>query len=194
MRPVPDLQKIAVKLPLLVPRSAVDAFLPIFAAWRDAAPADWVDLADNAHVGAGLAVQLVGRRCTVGVDLDPPAGLSYLHKNGLTGSDTERACAALASALQLAARLFADPALPPTVLPQFDRVWLGVNDRVWFPNDDATEAALAAPFGAALDRLYGPGAWTRSPRAADPRERFGWWIHPANVPASFEALRALLSG
>ncbi|HEV8322722.1 MAG TPA: hypothetical protein VG389_13980 [Myxococcota bacterium] len=195
-----DLQKIAVKVPLSWPagdaprRAAVDAFIPILAAWRDEAPADYVDVADNAHLSSGLVVQLVGRRFTVGLDLDAPAGFAYLHKRGLEGTPAERVRAVMRAALTLAMRLLRDPACPPELAPAGDVLWVGVNDRVAFPVPEAAEALLADPFGALADLLYGAGAWRRE-READPRARFGWWLRPVPPripPAPLDALLARL--
>jgi len=189
-----DLQKVFVKVPLLLPPGAVDGLLVLLDGWRhaDAATgADWVDVVDNAHLAGGLAVQLVGRRFTVGVDLDAPASWVHLHKRGLEGAPDARLAAVVRATLAEAARLAADPARPDGVTMLLDRLWIGVNDRVTAPNRDDTDAALAPALRAAADRLYGAGAWAHD-RDADPRARFGWWLRPVAPPASLDALIARL--
>ncbi len=189
--PLADLQKIAVKIPLVLPPGAVDGFVALLDGWRLADGGDWVDVVDNAHLASGLAVQLVGRRYTVGVDLDAPAGWVHLGKRGLEGEPAERVRAVVRAALDEAARLSADAARPPGVEVRLDALWIGVNHRVDWPNGEETERALGPLFAAVADRLYGAGGWSRT-RDADPRARFGWWLRPATPPASLESLRARL--
>jgi hypothetical protein len=189
-----DLQKVIVKVPLALPPGAVDGLLVLLDGWRHAdaaAGADWVDVVDNAHLAGGLAVQLVGRRFTIGVDLDAPPSWVHLHKRGLAGAPEERVAGVVRATLAEVARLAADPARPDGVRVLLDRLWIGVNDRVTAPNRDDTDAALAPALSAVGDRLYGAAAWAHE-RDADPRARFGWWLRPVAPPVSLDALIARL--
>ncbi|MBI3666821.1 MAG: hypothetical protein HY236_11470, partial [Acidobacteria bacterium] len=89
-----DLQKISVKIRTDAPPSLkLDPFLVVFGRWRtDAAhPAQWVDLADYAHMPNGPGIVLVGKLCNFSFDqTGGPTGLLYASKKGLNGPAEDR--------------------------------------------------------------------------------------------------------
>src|SRR5262249_37485037 len=71
-----DLQKIAVKILSNAPATvSLDPFIAIFGRWRTETdhPAQWLDLADYAHMPRGPGIVLVGRNANFSFDLGSAA-------------------------------------------------------------------------------------------------------------------------
>jgi len=159
---IPDLQRIQIKIFADAPSGLpLDPFLQIFARWRKEKHwAEWIDLADYAHLPRGPGIMLVGQRCNIAYDLaDPGPGVLYTAKKGLTGSHAERLAAALQSCLELSNRLIAEPEFPKDVRLRTDSLEVRFNDRLETPNTPETDAELRPVVEQALNRLYGPGAY-----------------------------------
>lgn len=178
-----DLQRINVKLFVDAPDPVpVDALLPVFARWREdtANPAEWVDLADYAHVPRGPGVMIIGRQGNLALDLaDPGPGILYANKKALAGSVSERVLDTFRRALALTRALLEEPGFPSGIVPRPAAWELVFNDRIHAPNTDATHAVLGPDVDAALDRLFGAGC--AAVREPDAHRRYGFIIHGDGV-------------
>lgn len=168
-----NLQRIDVKLLLDGPPDPdLDQFLVIFDRWRkaDDHPADWVDLADYAHMPGGPGILIAGKRDTFSVNLNPPGpGLLTSVRGGLEGALEDRFREALRRAREFNAAVMAEPEFPAEFSVREGAWEIYVNDRLGFPNTDPTDRlvrpAVAAALGVALESL------TRDP---DSRNRLGY--------------------
>lgn len=161
-----DLQRIQIKIAAAAPVGLrLEPFIEIFARWRkEPHPAEWVDLADYAHLPRGPGIVLVGQRCNVAFDLaDPGPGILYTAKKGLIGSHTERLGAAIEWCLEFSKRLIAEPEFPKDVRLRTDSLELRFNDRLETPNTLETDAELRPAIEQVLDSLYGPGGYDLRP-------------------------------
>ncbi len=157
----PDLQRIDVKLLLDCPPDPdLDQFLVIFDRWRkaDDHPADWVDLADYAHMPGGPGILIAGKRDTFSVNLNPPGpGLLTSVRRGLEGSLEDRFREALRRAREFNSAVMAEPEFPAEFSVREGAWEIYVNDRLGFPNTDPTDRlvrpALAAALGIAPELL-----------------------------------------
>ncbi|MBI4460417.1 MAG: hypothetical protein HY648_10215, partial [Acidobacteria bacterium] len=68
---IQNLQRIQIKILSGAPAGlSLDPFIEIFGRWRkESHPAEWVDLADYAHVPRGPGIVLIGQRCNFSVDM-----------------------------------------------------------------------------------------------------------------------------
>ena len=142
---ISDLQRIQIKIASdLRAGLRLDPFVTIFGRWRNEQhPADWVDLADYAHLPRGPGIVLVGQRCSVAFDLaDPGPGILYTARKGLTGSHAERLCSAFAWCLDLSKRLSTEPEFPQDVRLRTGMLELRFNDRLETPDTPETDAEL----------------------------------------------------
>ena len=174
-----DLQRIHVKMLADAPATlSLDPFLTIFGRWRNdkSHPAQWVDLADYAHMAKGPVIVLAGRQGNFSLDRnDPGLGLLYAGKKDFEGPDDRRIIEAFRRCLDLTRALGAEPAYPAN-LKLNPAAWeLFINDRLDFPNDEATDARLKPAVEAALTKLFGPGAYTAE-RDTDPQRRYAFSI------------------
>jgi hypothetical protein len=163
---IPDLQRIQIKIAADAPSGLrLDPFLEIFARWRkETHPAEWVDLADYAHLPRGPGIVLAGQRCNIAFDLaDPGPGILYTAKKGLSGSHTERLSAAMQWCLEFSKRLIAEPEFPKDVRLRTDSLELRFNDRLETPNTPETAAELRPAVEQVLNALYGPGGYDLRP-------------------------------
>lgn len=163
---IPDLQRIQIKIAADAPPGLrLDAFLEIFARWRkETHPAEWVDLADYAHLPRGPGIVLAGQRCNVAFDVtEPGPGILYTAKKGLTGSHAERLSAAMAWCLEFSKRLIAEPEFPKEVRLRTDSLELRFNDRLETPNTSETAAELRPAVEQVLNALYGPWGYDLRP-------------------------------
>ncbi|MBI4463409.1 MAG: hypothetical protein HY647_01785 [Acidobacteria bacterium] len=176
---IPDLQRIQIKIPSDAPPSLnLDSFLVIFSRWRKEKehPAEWVDLADYAHVPRGPGMVLIGQRCNLSFDLaDPAPGILYTAKKGLAGSLTERLVSALQGCLELALRLSAEPEFPPDVHLQTDWLELRLPDRLETPNTPATDRLLRPIVEHVLSTLYGHARYELTPQS-DSKQCYGFSV------------------
>ena len=159
---IPDLQRIQIKIAADSPAGlSLDPFLVIFGRWRkEKHPADWVDLADYAHLPRGPGIVLIGHRCSVAFDLaDPGPGILYTARKGLTGSHAERLGAAFEWCFEFAKRLAAEPEFPKDVRLRADSLELRFNDRLETPDTPATDAELRPAIEQVLNKLFGAGGY-----------------------------------
>ena len=163
---IPDLQRIQIKIAADAPSGLrLDPFLEIFARWRkEPHPAEWVDLADYAHLPRGPGIVLVGQRCNVAFDLaDPGPGILYTAKKGFTGSHAERLNAAMEWCLEFSKRLIAEPEFPKDVRLRSDSLELRFNDRLETPNTHETDAELRPAVVEVLNALFGADGYDLRP-------------------------------
>lgn len=169
----PDLQRIDVKLLLDCPPDPdLDQFLVIFDRWRkaDDHPADWVDLADYAHMPGGPGILIAGKRDTFSVNLNPPGpGLLTSVRSGLEGSLEDRFREALRRAREFNAAVMAEPEFPAEFSVREGAWEIYVNDRLGFPNTDPTDRLVRPAVAAALGVV--PESLTRD---LDSRNRLGY--------------------
>ncbi|MBI4443397.1 MAG: hypothetical protein HY649_08500 [Acidobacteria bacterium] len=174
-----NLQRIQIKIPTDAPRNLnLNPLLAIFSRWRKQQEhsAEWVDLADYAHVPRGAGIVLVGQRCNLSFDMANPApGILYTAKKGLAGSHTERLATAFQWCLDLAQRLIVEPEFPPGVHLKTDSLSLLFNDRLETPNTPATDLQLRASVEHVLTALYGPGGYELIPQS-DPKQCYGFSV------------------
>lgn len=168
-----NLQRIDVKLLLDCPPDPdLDHFLVIFDRWRkaDDHPADWVDLADYAHMPGGPGILIAGKRDTFSVNLNPPGpGLLTSVRSGLEGSLEDRFREALRRAREFNAAVMAEPEFPAEFSVREGAWEIYVNDRLGFPNTDPTDRLVRPAVAAALG--VAPESLTRDP---DSRNRLGY--------------------
>ena len=169
----PDLQRIDVKLLLDTPPNPnIDQFLVIFDRWRKVEdhPADWVDLADYAHMPSGPGILIAGKRDTFSVNLNPPGiGLLTSVRGGLEGALEDRFREALRRGREFNAAVMSEPEFPTDFAVREGAWEIFVNDRLGFPNTDQMDRLVRPAVAAALE--VSPEALTRNP---DPRERLGY--------------------
>jgi hypothetical protein len=162
-----DLQRISIKIHSEAPASiSLDPFLDIFGRWRHdkAHPAEWIDLADYAHVPKGPGIMLIGVKAMFSFDLtDPAAGLLYITRRGLSGNSEQRIKSALRSAFDLSKRLTAEKNYPAAAKLRTDRIELRLLDRLVTPNTLATDAAMRPAIDTALNAAFGAGVYQLTP-------------------------------
>jgi len=159
---IPDLQRIQIKIAADSPAGlSLDPFLVIFGRWRkEKHPADWVDLADYAHLPRGPGIVLIGHRCSVAFDLaDPGPGILYTARKGLTGSHAERLGAAFEWCFEFAKRLTGEPEFPKGVRLRAGSLELRFNDRLETPDTPETDAELRPAVEQVLNKLFGAGGY-----------------------------------
>ena len=189
-----DLQRIDWKVLVDTPENySADPILTVFERWRQEtdAPSDWVDLADYAHMQRGPRVMMAGKREHFSLDTNVPGvGLLLQTRKGLEGSIEERFVEAMKRHLALAVRLTGEEEWPADLEPQGDKWIVAINDRLGFPNDEATEAALKSGLTAALDRIFGAGEYTLT-RDEDPQRRYGYSIQAKTARTPVEILGSI---
>jgi hypothetical protein len=191
---IPDLQRIQIKIAAEAPTGvSLDPFLQIFARWRkEKHAAEWIDLADYAHLPRGAGIVLVGQRCNIGYDLaDPGPGILYTAKKGLSGSQSERLRSAMQWCLELSKRLAAESDFPKDVRLRTDSLELRFNDRLETPKTSETDGELRPAVGQFLDRLYGPGGYALKP--LDEKSNVYGFTVRARIAESLDALLARIS-
>ena len=174
-----NLQRIQIKVGTEVsPAFNLDPFMAIFARWRKDKlhPAEWVDLADYAHMLRGPGIVLVGQRCNFAMDLSGPGpGILYAAKKGLSGSYTERVLSAFKWCFDLANLLAAENEFPKDLRLRTDLIELRFNDRLETPNNAATDSELQPIVRQVLDTLFGAENYELIPQA-DPAQTYGFSI------------------
>ena len=169
-----NLQRIDVKLLLDCPPDPdLDQFLVIFDRWRkaDDHPADWVDLADYAHMPGGPGILIAGKRDTFSVNLNPPGPGPVDQCSQRLGRLAEKIAftEALRRAREFNAAVMAEPEFPAEFSVREGAWEIYVNDRLGFPNTDPTDRLVRPAVAAALG--VAPGSLTRDP---DSRNRLGY--------------------
>jgi hypothetical protein len=189
----PDIQKIRVKILTDAPPTLnLDPFLSIFGRWRTETehPAQWVDLADYAHMSRGPGIVLIGHQCNFSFDLGGTSpGILYVSKRGLDGPAEDRLRRVLCNALDLSRRLLAEPEFPPEVRIHSGSLELKFNDRLETPNTDETDRLLRPVVLAVLNRLWPCCGYELLP-ARDPASLYGFSVRSAqNEPLEQLAAR-----
>ena len=144
-----DLQRIDVKVLARAPEPApLDPILTVFDRWRkeEDAPSDWIDLADYAHMPQGPGVMMAGKREHFAVDTNEPGvGILDADSQG-AGRDRRGAlCGGVPPAFDVRRRrLMGEAEWPAAIEVDGGRWVIAVNDRLQFPNNDATDAELKA--------------------------------------------------
>ena len=174
-----NLQRIQIKIASDAPPSLrLDPFLEIFGRWRKekAHPAEWVDLADYAHMPRGAGIVLVGQRCNFSFDMALPGpGVLYIAKKGLSGTSEERITSAFQWCLDLSKRLVAEKEFPQGVQLRWNSLQIRFNDRLETPNNASTDDELRPAIRQAMDRLFGPQGYELVP-PSDPRQCYGFSV------------------
>ncbi len=187
----PDLQRIDLKVFADAPPDLnLDPFLAIFGRWRHDAenPAQWVDLADYAHMLDGPGVIIVGKQGNFGVNLyEPGPGLLYVGKKDYQGPNDHRILEVFRRHLALATALLAEPDYPPELKVQSGSWELAINDRLNFPNHAGTDQLLRPAIESALNKLFGAGGY-RLARVEDAQRRYGYSIRAEAAPELSELL------
>ena len=174
-----NLQRIQIKIASdAPPRLNLDPFIEIFGRWRKEKehPAEWVDLADYAHMPRGAGILLVGQRCNLAFDLaDPGPGILYAAKKGLSGSTEERITSAFQWCLDLAKRLAAEKEFPGGIRLRTNSFEIQFNDRLETPNNASTDEELRPAIRQAMDRLFGAQGYELIPHG-NPAQCYGFSI------------------
>jgi hypothetical protein len=188
---IDNLQRIQIKILADAPPGlSLEPFLEIFGRWRHEKddPAQWVDLADYAHMSRGPGVVLIGHRISIGFDTDAPQpGIIFTARKGLSGSHGEKIFAAFRRCLELAKRLTEEKTFPANVRLHTGEIELRFNDRLATPNAASTDAELRPAVTQVLNTLFGSGAYTLAPEQ-DPAECYGFRV----TASKSETLDALL--
>jgi hypothetical protein len=178
-----DLQKINIKIFIDVPaRIRLEPFLNIFARWREdkSDPAEWIDLADYAHVANGPGVMLIGRQGNLSADLcEPGPGLLYANKSGLSGRLEDRVLETWRRGLTLVRRLHADPDYPGELQPRPGAWEITFNDRLVAPNTDETDQVLQPGVRTVARKLFGTDGFALV-RQADSERRCAYSLNALN--------------
>ena len=186
-----DLQRINVKVFVAATEQMLlDPFLEIFAEWREdkSNTAEWIDLADYAHIVKGPGVMLIGHQGNLSTDLgDPGPGLLYANKQGLKGDPEDRLREVLRRALAHFSRLTSDTRYPTDLRPRSGFWEITFNDRLDFPNTDETDQKLEPVVRSLATQLFTPTVTlTRQPDLA---RRYGLTIH-SQTASDLETLAA----
>lgn len=180
-----EIQKVSVKILSDAPQTLnLDPLLSVFARWRTESshPAQWVDLADYAHMARGAGVVLIGHLCNFSFDMGAPGpGILYSTKKGLDGRIEDRLRTALHDCFELTDRLLAEPEFPAGVHLDTGRLELAFNDRLETPNTEETDRMLRPAVTAALDQLFGAGDY-RLQRQSDPAKLYGFSVQASLAP------------
>jgi hypothetical protein len=181
---LPDIQKISIKILTDAPVTlALDPILAIFGRWRTDTnhPAQWVDLADYAHMVRGPGIVLIGKRCNFSFDMGGAApGILYSSKRELAGSPADRLRAAIESGLELAHALIAESEFP-AVVKATGGFELAFNDRLETPNTEGTDRLLRPVVTQVFDALFGRGSYELK-RQPDPGKLYGFAIRTTPPP------------
>ena len=180
-----ELQRIGVKILTDAPAKLnLDPLLSIFGRWRTETdhPAQWVDLADYAHMPRGPGVVLVGKRANFSFDMsDPAPGPLYVSKKDLSGAPAERLGGVFRASFAFAERLAAEAEFPAGVRLDTSALEVVFNDRLETPNNGSTDAELRSVVSAVADRLFGRSGYELE-RRRDAGDRYGFSIRAARPP------------
>jgi hypothetical protein len=188
-----DLQRIDLKVLLDGPaRPKLDPLLTAFDRWRQEkdAPSDWVDLADYAHMQHGPAVMMAGKREHISIDTNEPGpGILVQTRKDLSGSVEERFAEAFRRHLALAVRLTNEPEWPADLSVRGGDWIIAINDRLGFPNTDASDQALRDGLAGLLGRLFPDGYALE--RDTNPQKRVTYRLRAESNPALSETAAKL---
>ncbi|MDZ7637532.1 MAG: hypothetical protein U5J83_04685 [Bryobacterales bacterium] len=150
------------------------AVIPVFHRWiqQKSLPGLLIDVADYAHVPNGPGVLLIAHEFDIGLEHGGGRlGLLYNRKEPFEGSGLEALRSAYAYALDAARRLEAEPEFAGKLRFRFDEVQVTLNDRLLYPNTEATMEATSEDFAAFFREIFG-GPASSLERDPDPRTRF----------------------
>jgi len=153
-----DLQRIQIKIASNAePKVNLEPLIAIFARWRKETnpAAEWVDLADYAHMVDGPGVMLIGHRCYIGFDLAKPLGVIYAARKGLTGGLKERIASTFHSCFEMTQRLIREPEFPKNVALLTNSLDIRFNDRLATPNNAETDMELRPVLTEVLNSIFG---------------------------------------
>ena len=168
-----ELQKIAAKVfataSIEIP---LTDFIDIFHSWIQESDGAYHDVADYSHIQAGPGIVLVARHANLSIDeANNRRGLLYSQKADLGGSNQEKICTVLRTALESCRRLEQEPSLRGKLKFSADEILISINDRLLAPNSEETMAALKPDLEDAVrDALEDP-SFVLEPNL-DPRRRF----------------------
>jgi hypothetical protein len=188
-----DLQKLTVKFFTVPPdRVPLTEFIEIFHGWIQATDGIYHDVADYSHMKSGPGIVLVAQNANLHIDeTGGRRGLLYCQKASLSGSNQERLCTVLRTALENCRRLEREPALKGKLKFSGDEVLVTVNDRLVAPNNAETYRGLKAELELAVAELFRPAKPTIT-HNQDLRQRFSVAIRTFE-PLSLDRLIANLS-
>ena len=171
------LQKINVKMAIDAPSDLdLDVLLAIFGRWRLEEGEEVIDLADYAHVDQGPGCLLVSHRWQFGIDhAGGKVGLFYSTRKDLTGPLAHRFTQAIEGLITKSTRLLAEEEFPRTAKACCGQLEVIANDRLLFPNTDASDARVRPELEKTFERLYGSGSF-QVEREADPSRRLGYSV------------------
>ena len=179
-----NVQKVTLKLFTDEPSTLdLTPFLSIFARWRldKSHSAQWIDLADYAHIAKGPGVILVGNQGNLVVDFaEPGAGILWTNKKELDGKIEDRILQVIKRTLTFASLLTSEPEYPTAFKPKPGFWELSFNDRLEAPNNDGIDATLRPHIESAFNFLFGEGKYVLT-RQGDPGRRYGFIIHSETV-------------
>jgi hypothetical protein len=185
--------KIQVKVFIAEGPFELEPFIPVLHEWIKTKALDelLIDVADYGHVHHGPGLLLVGDLSDYYLDLgEGRPGLLYSRKRGGPSDRDECVVDALRRALIACQKLEAAP-VEKSVAFRGDELLIRVNDRLRFPNDDATFAALEPFLGRALKKLYG-GVATSTQREGTERDLFTVRVRAPGAPPASELLQRLV--
>jgi hypothetical protein len=138
----------------------VEDFVPVFHHWIQGKLLDGhqlIDVADYGHVYEGPGTVLVSHEANIHIDLtDGKPGLLYIRKQpGAGATFRERLRAVFGAALQCAAMLESEQALPGGIRFRTQDPLFLINDRLNAPNTPETFAKVRPELDAFLQNLYG---------------------------------------
>jgi len=174
-----DLQRIQVKIASNAPDDLnLDPIIAIFARWRHEKddPAQWVDLADYAHMRRGPGVMLSGMRANIAFDMGAPRpGFLYTARKGLSGSYQDRIGSVLRSCFSFALRIAREKEFPSGVVFDWTALEFRFPDRLETPNNSTIDRELRPALTQLLDTLFGRQAYELKPQP-DPGEAYGFFV------------------
>ena len=179
-----NVQKVTLKLFTDEPATVnLTPFIAIFARWRldKSHSAQWVDLADYAHLAKGPGIVLIGKQGNLAVDFsEPGAGILWSNKKELAGKIEDRILQVMNRSLTLASLLTSEPDYPETFKPRPGFWELSFNDRLEAPNENEVDVILRPHIEAVFDYLFGKDKYSLV-RQVDPGRRYGFIIHCDSV-------------
>ena len=184
-----DLQRIDLKVFLDAPAGVkYEPVLTVFDRWRQQTdhPSDWVELADYGHMQQGPAILMAGKRDRIAVDTNLPGpGILVQTQKGLAGSIEERFVEAFRRHLEMSTKLVGEPEFPSQIAVRGGDWLVTINDRLQFPNNEATNQAVHSGMVAALDRLFGDVGYDLE-RDTDPQRRYAYRVRAKGEPTLAE--------
>jgi hypothetical protein len=184
-----DLQRIDLKVFLDAPDGVkFEPVLTVFDRWRQQTdhPSDWVDLADYGHMQQGPVILMAGKRDRIAVDTNlPGVGILVQTQKGLSGSIEERFVEAFRRHLTMSTELTSAPEFPSAAAVRGGDWLVTINDRLQFPNNDATDQAVRSGLVAAMDRLFGDSGYNLE-RDTDPQRRYAYRVTAEGNPTLAE--------